>query len=216
MEPIGDRVGVHNDHRSRRFFRRPRYRRPRRASTTSAMRRRRRSRPRTIPPLDGRARRRGPAQTGTGNDRCVRHPHPVAHRHVGPQAAGSCWHRRGSWLCRSPRRSGGMRPTSPSCVLPIYGGQSYGVQLSGLRRGAQVIVGTPGRVIDHLDKGTRHLRVGVPGPDEADEMLTMGFAEDVERILADTPTPSRSHSSRRRCPRQSAAWHRSTSTIPSR
>ena len=39
-------------------------------------------------------------------------------------------------------------------VLPIYGGQSYGVQLSGLRRGAQVIVGTPGRVIDHLDKGT--------------------------------------------------------------
>lgn len=73
-------------------------------------------------------------------------------------------------------------------VLPIYGGQAYGIQLSGLRRGAQIIVGTPGRVIDHLEKGTldlsglRHLVL-----DEADEMLTMGFQEDVERILSDTP-----------------------------
>ncbi|GAB09538.1 ATP-dependent DEAD-box RNA helicase DeaD [Gordonia araii NBRC 100433] len=73
-------------------------------------------------------------------------------------------------------------------VLPIYGGQSYGVQLSGLRRGAQVIVGTPGRVIDHLDKGTLDIsELEFLVLDEADEMLTMGFAEDVERILADTP-----------------------------
>ncbi|MGO3327794.1 DEAD/DEAH box helicase [Gordonia sp. (in: high G+C Gram-positive bacteria)] len=73
-------------------------------------------------------------------------------------------------------------------VLPIYGGQSYGVQLAGLRRGAQVIVGTPGRVIDHLDKGTLDLsQLEFLVLDEADEMLTMGFAEDVERILADTP-----------------------------
>ncbi|NLG47181.1 DEAD/DEAH box helicase [Gordonia sp. (in: high G+C Gram-positive bacteria)] len=73
-------------------------------------------------------------------------------------------------------------------VLPIYGGQSYGIQLSGLRRGAQVIVGTPGRVIDHLDKGTLDLsELEYLVLDEADEMLTMGFAEDVERILADTP-----------------------------
>ncbi|MDL9938505.1 DEAD/DEAH box helicase [Gordonia sp. ABSL1-1] len=73
-------------------------------------------------------------------------------------------------------------------VLPIYGGQSYGVQLSGLRRGAQVIVGTPGRVIDHLDKGTLDIsELEYLVLDEADEMLTMGFAEDVERILADTP-----------------------------
>ena len=73
-------------------------------------------------------------------------------------------------------------------VLPIYGGQSYGVQLSGLRRGAQIIVGTPGRVIDHLEKGSldiSDLRFLVL--DEADEMLQMGFQEDVERILADTP-----------------------------
>lgn len=73
-------------------------------------------------------------------------------------------------------------------VLPIYGGSSYTVQLSGLRRGAQVVVGTPGRVIDHLERGTLDLsKLDYLVLDEADEMLTMGFAEEVERILADTP-----------------------------
>ncbi len=73
-------------------------------------------------------------------------------------------------------------------VLPIYGGQSYTVQLSGLKRGAQVVVGTPGRVIDHLERGTLDLsHLDYLVLDEADEMLQMGFAEDVERILADTP-----------------------------
>ncbi len=73
-------------------------------------------------------------------------------------------------------------------VLPVYGGSSYGVQLAGLRRGAQVVVGTPGRVIDHLERGTLDLsRLDYLVLDEADEMLQMGFAEDVERILADTP-----------------------------
>ena len=73
-------------------------------------------------------------------------------------------------------------------VLPIYGGQSYTVQLAGLRRGAQVVVGTPGRVIDHLERGTLDLsHLDYLVLDEADEMLQMGFAEDVERILRDTP-----------------------------
>jgi ATP-dependent RNA helicase DeaD len=73
-------------------------------------------------------------------------------------------------------------------VLPIYGGSSYGVQLAGLKRGAQVVVGTPGRVIDHLERGTLNLsRVDYLVLDEADEMLSMGFADDVERILAETP-----------------------------
>jgi ATP-dependent RNA helicase DeaD len=73
-------------------------------------------------------------------------------------------------------------------VLPIYGGQSYVVQLAGLKRGAQVVVGTPGRVIDHLERGTLDLsHLDYLVLDEADEMLQMGFAEDVERILADTP-----------------------------
>jgi ATP-dependent RNA helicase DeaD len=73
-------------------------------------------------------------------------------------------------------------------VLPIYGGSSYGPQLAGLKRGAQVVVGTPGRVIDHLEKGRLDLsRLDYLVLDEADEMLQMGFAEDVERILSDTP-----------------------------
>ncbi|AZA11196.1 DEAD/DEAH box helicase [Corynebacterium gerontici] len=73
-------------------------------------------------------------------------------------------------------------------VLPIYGGQAYGIQLSGLRRGAQIIVGTPGRVIDHLEKGSLDIsELKYLVLDEADEMLNMGFQEDVERILADTP-----------------------------
>lgn len=73
-------------------------------------------------------------------------------------------------------------------VLPIYGGQGYGVQLSALRRGVHVVVGTPGRIMDHLDKGTLDLS-GLTHVvlDEADEMLRMGFAEDVDQILASTP-----------------------------
>lgn len=73
-------------------------------------------------------------------------------------------------------------------VLPVYGGSSYVPQLAGLKRGAQVVVGTPGRVIDHLEKGSLDLsHLDYLVLDEADEMLQMGFAEDVERILSDTP-----------------------------
>ncbi|BBH17605.1 ATP-dependent RNA helicase DeaD [Nocardioides baekrokdamisoli] len=73
-------------------------------------------------------------------------------------------------------------------VLPIYGGQGYGPQLTALRRGVHVVVGTPGRIMDHLAKGTLDLsELRFLVLDEADEMLNMGFAEDVETILADTP-----------------------------
>ncbi|MFC7340813.1 DEAD/DEAH box helicase [Saccharopolyspora griseoalba] len=74
-------------------------------------------------------------------------------------------------------------------VLPIYGGTSYGPQLAGLRRGAHVVVGTPGRIIDHLDKGSLDLS-GLRNLvlDEADEMLRMGFIEDVEKILQSVPS----------------------------
>jgi len=73
-------------------------------------------------------------------------------------------------------------------VLPIYGGQDFYPQIKGLKRGAQVIVGTPGRMLDHLRKGT--LRLGNLKAlvlDEADEMLRMGFIDDVEAILSKTP-----------------------------
>ncbi len=73
-------------------------------------------------------------------------------------------------------------------VLPVYGGQAYGQQLSALRRGVHIVVGTPGRIMDHLAKGTLDLsELRFLVLDEADEMLKMGFAEDVETILADTP-----------------------------
>ena len=73
-------------------------------------------------------------------------------------------------------------------VLAVYGGSPYGPQLAGLRRGAQVVVGTPGRVIDHLERGSLDLSdLQTLVLDEADEMLRMGFAEEVDRILASTP-----------------------------
>ncbi len=74
-------------------------------------------------------------------------------------------------------------------VLPVYGGSAYGPQLAGLRRGAQVVVGTPGRVIDHISKGSLDLsELQYLVLDEADEMLRMGFAEDVEQIFQQTPS----------------------------
>ncbi|MBE9059514.1 DEAD/DEAH box helicase [cf. Phormidesmis sp. LEGE 11477] len=73
-------------------------------------------------------------------------------------------------------------------VLPIYGGQSYQVQLRQLRRAAHVVVGTPGRVIDHIKRGTLKLdNLKFLVLDEADEMLRMGFIDDVEWVIAQTP-----------------------------
>jgi ATP-dependent RNA helicase DeaD len=73
-------------------------------------------------------------------------------------------------------------------VMPIYGGQAYGPQLSALRRGVHVVVGTPGRVIDHIEKGSLDLsQLKTLVLDEADEMLRMGFIDEVEQILQKTP-----------------------------
>jgi len=74
-------------------------------------------------------------------------------------------------------------------VLPIYGGQAYTGQIRSLKRGVHVVVGTPGRVMDHMRKGTLKLD-GLQALvlDEADEMLRMGFIDDVEWILEQTPS----------------------------
>ena len=73
-------------------------------------------------------------------------------------------------------------------VLPIYGGQDYSTQLRQLKRGAHVVVGTPGRVMDHMRKGTLNLNgLSHLVLDEADEMLRMGFIDDVEWILEQIP-----------------------------
>jgi ATP-dependent RNA helicase DeaD len=74
-------------------------------------------------------------------------------------------------------------------VLPVYGGQPIDRQLRALDRGVQVVVGTPGRLLDHIQRGTLKLgQVRVVVLDEADEMLDMGFIEDIEAILSETPS----------------------------
>ena len=72
--------------------------------------------------------------------------------------------------------------------LPIYGGQSYERQFFGLKQGAQIVIGTPGRVMDHMRRGTLRLEtLKMVILDEADVMLNMGFREDIETILKDAP-----------------------------
>lgn len=77
-------------------------------------------------------------------------------------------------------------------VQPIYGGQSYNVQIAALRKGVQIVVGTPGRIRDHIEKGTLKLNaVTHVVLDEADEMLNMGFEEEVREILKSVPEKRR-------------------------
>lgn len=74
-------------------------------------------------------------------------------------------------------------------VLPIYGGADFRSQLQGLKRGAQIVVGTPGRVMDHMRRGTLSLAsLSHLVLDEADEMLRMGFIDDVEWVLSEAPS----------------------------
>lgn len=74
-------------------------------------------------------------------------------------------------------------------VLPVYGGQDYGGQIKALQRGVHVVVGTPGRVMDHIRRGTLKLRnLKALVLDEADEMLRMGFVDDVEWVMEQTPS----------------------------
>ncbi len=113
-------------------------------------------------------------------------------------------------------------------VLPIYGGQDIQHQLRGLRAGVQLVVGTPGRILDHIRRGTLKLDgVRIVVLDEADEMLDMGFSEDIAAILDKTPkerqtalfsatVPPRVHSLARRYMRdaQLAAISHETRTVP--
>src|SRR3954471_3228331 len=75
-------------------------------------------------------------------------------------------------------------------ALPIYGGQSYERQYSGLQAGAQIVIGTPGRIMDHMRRGSLRLdKVRMVILDEADVMLDMGFRDDIDLILKTVPTP---------------------------
>jgi len=131
----------------------------------------------------------GQAQTGTGKTAAFALPilHKIDIRRRVPQA-----------LVLTPTRELALqvaeafqsyaRHLSDFHVLPIYGGQSMDTQLRQLRRGVHVIVGTPGRVMDHLRRQSLTLEsLSTLVLDEADEMLKMGFIEDVEWILEQTP-----------------------------
>lgn len=73
-------------------------------------------------------------------------------------------------------------------AVPIYGGASYERQFFELKKGVQIVIGTPGRIMDHMDRGTLQLgTVKMVVLDEADRMLDMGFREDIEKILSATP-----------------------------
>ena len=143
----------------------------------------------TIPPLLAGRDLMGLAQTGTGKTAAFALPvlEQLDLRQKTPQALVLAPTRElALQVCEAFERYAAHLPDVR--VLPVYGGQGYGVQLSALRRGVHIVVGTPGRIMDHLDKGTLDLsELRFLVLDEADEMLNMGFAEDVERILADTP-----------------------------
>ena len=143
----------------------------------------------TIPPLlEGRD-IIGQAQTGTGKTAAFALP---VLNHIDPN------NNRPQALVLAPTRElalqvaeafqGYGKHISGFHVLPIYGGQSYQIQLKQLRRAAHVVVGTPGRVIDHIKRGTLELdNLKYLVLDEADEMLRMGFIDDVEWVLSQTP-----------------------------
>ncbi len=96
-------------------------------------------------------------------------------------------------------------------ALPIYGGQSIEHQIRAMKKGVQIVIGTPGRVLDHLRRKTLRLdEVRFFVLDEADEMLDMGFIDDIEAILAWCRRTARRCSFRRRCRRKFAAWPCST------
>ena len=85
-----------------------------------------------------------------------------------------------------------LKGENPMEVLPIYGGSPYSIQLRGLKSGPSIVVGTPGRILDHIRRGTLVLE-GIEFfiLDEADEMLNMGFIEDIETIIGHTPKRKR-------------------------
>ncbi|HEY0867755.1 MAG TPA: DEAD/DEAH box helicase [Fimbriimonas sp.] len=130
----------------------------------------------------------GQAQTGTGKTAAFALPliekvepsNPIVQalvlaptRELAVQVAGGIW---------DLARHTGLK------VVPVYGGQPIDRQIRALQNGAHVVVGTPGRILDHLRRGSLSLqRVSFCVLDEADEMLALGFAEDMEAILAELP-----------------------------
>ena len=134
----------------------------------------------------------GQAQTGTGKTAAFLLPflNSWRHRRRCPARRPWSWRRPASWSCRWPRRPTSSARSRDCRAVPIYGGQRMRGQLTELRKGASIVVGTPGRCSTTCSRGTLSLdRVRYVVLDEADRMLDIGFRPDIERIL-------------RRCPQQ--------------
>lgn len=132
----------------------------------------------------------GQAQTGTGKTAAFLIPFLNKWKSSdgpGPQALILCPTRELAVQVSEEARK--LSP-GPDCrCVPIYGGQRINSQLSALKRGVNIVVGTPGRVLDHLSRGTLRLeRIRYVVLDEADRMLDIGFRPDIERILRRCPT----------------------------
>jgi ATP-dependent RNA helicase DeaD len=132
----------------------------------------------------------GQAQTGTGKTAAFMLPFLNAWRDdnlPGPQAIVLAPTR--ELVVQVAEEGTKLSPSRHCRVVPIYGGQRFAGQLAALRQGVNVVVGTPGRVLDHLSRGTLsldHVRYAVL--DEADRMLDIGFRPDIERILRRCPS----------------------------
>jgi ATP-dependent RNA helicase DeaD len=133
----------------------------------------------------------GQAQTGTGKTAAFLLPFLNSWRETdpsGPQALVLAPTR--ELVVQVSEEARKLTPSRRCRAVPIYGGQRFGVQLAEMRKGVHIAVGTPGRVLDHLARGTLSLeRVRYVVLDEADRMLDIGFRPDIEKIL-------------RRCPKQ--------------
>lgn len=143
----------------------------------------------SIPPLLSGGDIVGQAQTGTGKTAAFGIPilERVDARSKAPQALVLCPTRE---LAIQVAEEIGKLASHKRGVftLPVYGGQPIERQFRALAKGAQIIVGTPGRIMDHMERGTLRLdHVSMAVLDEADEMLDMGFRDDIEAILEQTP-----------------------------
>ncbi len=145
-----------------------------------------------IPPLLSGRDVVGQAQTGTGKTAAFSIPilERVDPRNKAPQALILCPTRElaiqvAEEIGKLAARKRGL------FALPVYGGQPIERQFRALAKGAQIVVGTPGRIMDHMERGTLRLdQVFMAVLDEADEMLDMGFRDDIEAILEKTPEQS--------------------------
>ncbi len=133
----------------------------------------------------------GQARTGTGKTAAFAIPILEQIKHGGKSASArrrSCWCRRASWPCRSATNSRSSPTAARSACVPIYGGKPIRGQIDKLQRGADVVIGTPGRVLDLIGRGALDLRtIQIVVLDEADRMLDIGFRPDIEKILRRCP-----------------------------